>query len=186
MLGYRLVQTTYRAQQGFTLLELLLVIMLTGPIIYAGLSTHSYIWGQSWQGQLAAREAQNFYALGHWLARDIRQELGKDSTVWQWQEQSQCLLFADKGVRIRNQQLQWKPTEGNCTSNGWLGLHDANGFKITDLTITEIAAGYRQLCLVGRVSKNQKSASESLNWCYAWHVPIYSAVYSKVIQEFVV
>lgn len=158
-----------RKQQGFSLLELLLVIALSGPIIYAGLSTHSYFWAKAWQAQLKTRETQNFYALGHWLVRDLRYELQNYSSDFQWREQNQCLLFANKGVRLRNQQLQWKPNEGDCTSNGWLGLHDASGFKVTSFDFFELNQGYFQVCISGEVNGELDVDTPPLQWCYSWH-----------------
>lgn len=152
----------YFKHQGLTLIELLLVIALSGSILLAALSAHSYVWGQTWQGQLQVRETQNFYALGHWLARDLQYELQNANAEWQWRGESRCLLFADKGVRLRNKQLQWKPNEGDCNSPRWLALHDSAGFEVTEFAVTSLSKGYVQLCAVGQVEK-----LEPLSWCYS-------------------
>ncbi|RUO18307.1 hypothetical protein CWE08_11680 [Aliidiomarina iranensis] len=167
----------WHQQCGFTLLELILVLALSGPILYAGLSTHSHFWTKAWQGQTQVREVQSFYSLGHWLVREIRAEQMQQAS-WQWQANSHCLMFANKGVRLRNKQLQWKPNDGDCNGNGWLGLHDAKGYKVHDFTFTELADAHFQLCISGqsgKASNHQYGNNAPLNWCYQWYLEQFSS-----------
>lgn len=119
---------------GFTLLELLLAVALSSVLLFAAFSGHSWLWAKAWQGQQLVRAEQSAHSLGHWLLRDIRR-YGQHSSEPQvvWHEGVACLLYGDYGVRIRAGQLQWRPQEGECQSNGWLGLHDQHGFQVLAL-----------------------------------------------------
>ena len=106
---------------GFTLTELQLALALT-----AFLSMSMMTWSTSFQGRLAASahttQAAAHYWL-HWLWNDLLNST-RNPNDWQFQPEHQCLLYADVGVRVKNNALQWRPAGAACGDAGWQGLND--------------------------------------------------------------
>ena len=130
--------------RGFTLLELLLAVALSSVLLFAAFSGHSFLWAQAWQGQQLLRNEQSAQGLGHWLLRDLRRYLHSTAQPQVvWQANPACLLYGEYGVRVRNQQMQWRPQDSACIDAGWLGLHDQHGFQV--LALDWQASGHPQL-----------------------------------------
>lgn len=172
--------------KGFSLLELLLAVAVMAVTTVAAFTVHSQVWATAWQQQQASAARQGFYALGHWLQRELQQELqvtalANDSDIlaasaWQYDPSLRCLLYLRangtvSGIRLRQKALQWKPEQGDCNSAGWLNLHDPALFSLHELDFNIALSGQVQLCLwpafettVERGQTGQVAAP----WCYSW------------------
>ncbi|MCH8502237.1 MAG: prepilin-type N-terminal cleavage/methylation domain-containing protein [Aliidiomarina sp.] len=150
-----------RLAAGFTLIELLVALSIAAVSTLAALTLHSELWRNAWQQQAQGESEQGFYALGHWLYRELRRHGG--GHLWQFDPRSSCLLFADNGVRLRNGALQWKPEHGDCGSSGWLNLHDPALFKINHFFVDQPTPDTRKLCL-----ELLHSGELPTLWCYSW------------------
>ncbi|MCH8492572.1 MAG: prepilin-type N-terminal cleavage/methylation domain-containing protein [Idiomarina sp.] len=159
---------------GFSLVELSVALALSSTILLAAITAHSQLWASAWQGQQQMREEQSFYALAHWVMRDVRRVLSEaeyESAAARFA--NQCLLYGDHGVRVRNGVLQWRPNQADCESLGWLALHDPQGFKVTHLKFTSLSARDYQLCVSGAAKQKtqhmQKEQAE-MHWCYLFRI----------------
>ena len=154
-----------RAQNcGFSLVELSVALALSSAILLAGITAHSQLWATAWQGQEQMRAEQSFYALAHWVMRDVRRALGE--TEYESASAQQCLLYGEHGVRVRNGVLQWRPNQADCESLGWLALHDPYGFKVTHLNFAKVSAHDYQLCVTGAVKQKAQKEQSEMHWCY--------------------
>lgn len=156
--------------RGFSLIELSLALALGSAIVFAAITAHSQLWATAWQGQQQMREEQSFYALAHWLMRDVRRVLNAPEHPAEHEDHAvatsfanQCLLYGAHGVRVRNGILQWRPNQATCESSGWLALHDQHGFKVTYLHFSAINSYHYRLCVSGAL--RQKKQTE-MHWCY--------------------
>ncbi|CUS47179.1 MAG: pilin protein [Idiomarinaceae bacterium HL-53] len=106
---------------GFTLTELQLALAMT-----ALLSMGMMNWSTSFQGRMTASEnttqAAAYYWL-HWLWNDLLNST-RSPDDWQFQPEHECLLYADVGVRVKDNALQWRPANAQCADRGWQGLND--------------------------------------------------------------
>ena len=159
--SHRAMLKSLRLGAGFTLIELLVALTIAAVSTLAALTLHSQLWRSAWQQQAQGESRQGFYALGHWLYRELRHHSG--GRLWHFDPSLNCLLFNDKGVRLRNGALQWKPEQGDCSSSGWLNLHDPALFNISHFSIHELTPGTRKLCL-----ELTHSGDSPTLWCYSW------------------
>lgn len=150
-----------RLATGFTLIELLVALSIAAVTTLAALTLHSELWRNAWQQQAQGESEQGFYALGHWLYRELRQQ--GSGHLWHFDPNLRCLLFSDKGVRLRNGALQWKPEQGDCSSSGWLNLHDPALFSISHFSVEQPTPSMRKLCL-----ELTHSGDSPTLWCYSW------------------
>ena len=161
-----------RAQScGFSLVELSVALALSSAILLAAITAHSQLWATAWQGQQQMRAEQSFYALAHWVMRDVRRVLGEADS--ESITEHQCLLYGEHGVRVRNGVLQWRPNQADCESSGWLALHDPHGFKVTQLNLSQLGSRDYQLCVTGAAKqKMQQAQSEqpAMHWCYPFRI----------------
>lgn len=119
--------------KGFSLLELMLVLLLSSTLLLAWVGLLTGVWAQANRQQQLHTQAQLFYQLAFWLARDL--ERAGEQGHWRWNWQPDCLLYADHGVRMRQGLLQWRPQERGCDDSGWIALHDVNGFQLTGFAL---------------------------------------------------
>lgn len=150
--GYRCM----RLNRGFSLLEILLSLTLLG-LFSVGL----LLWHQAFQQHLQVRathqqqqaEMQRWL---FWIWRDVYQYFGPMawqpatglSTQWLYEAEANCLLYGEQGVRIKNQSIQWRPQQADCSELGWQALTDPQRVNFTALKLEA-----NQLCLLGKIPK---------------------------------
>lgn len=171
---------------GFSLIELLLALTLTTLTIAAALAVHGRLWATTWQQQQASEARQGFYALGHWLHRELQAELtvnpmgeshlNASANTWSFDVSQRCLLYTTSsgsvnGIRLRQNAVQWKPESGDCASAGWLNLHDPTLFAVLDFSLVMLEAGQLQLCLMpaqASAIERGQTGQAAAPWCYSW------------------
>ncbi|TRW50280.1 prepilin-type N-terminal cleavage/methylation domain-containing protein [Aliidiomarina halalkaliphila] len=144
---------------GFSLLELMLALSIASITLLAALQIFTQMWAQARLGQQRADALQSFYQLGHWSVRALLLEQKANPTSVP-ERQADCILLGTIGLRVRSQQLQWRPEEGDCETNGWHGLHDPSHLRIDGLQLHS-----QQFCLQGRY----RGDTASWQWCHPWY-----------------
>ena len=148
-----------KRHKGFTLLELVLASSLSAIASIALMS-----WFVSFYSALQSNhdefvKVQHTHYWVHWLWRDMAREISFKESV-HVDSEGMCLTYGAYGVRIRNRQLQWRPTLAACDSNGWQALHDPSQVQFEDIEWTGDA-----LCLTSRsVSGAPRLHKECVTW----------------------
>lgn len=151
-----------RRASGFSMLELLLASSLATITAMTGIQLFSQINGQVHVLQAASQAEASFHQLGHWLWRELKH----NQQPVDWSPSSQCLIFGEQGVRVRNGALQWRPERASCSSSNWQSLHDTSEFRIERMVWTgaEQPQGNRLLALCLEASS---AGPQPLHWCYS-------------------
>lgn len=124
-----------RKEKGFTLLELMLVMGLSGFLLLAWSSALVALWSDNARSMYRAQQAQHFYQFGLWLAYDL--ERARERGIYRWEMAANCILYGVDGVRLRDGMMQWRPQDSNCKSPGWISMYDPHGFRITQFEIVD-------------------------------------------------
>lgn len=124
-----------RKERGFTLLELMLVLGLSGFFLLAWSSALAALWGDNARSMYRAQQAQHFYQFGLWLAYDL--ERARENGVYRWQKAGECILYGADGVRLHDGMMQWRPKDSDCDGPGWISMYDPHGFRIHQFEITD-------------------------------------------------
>lgn len=144
---------------GFSLLELMLALSIASITLLAALHIFTQMWAQARLGQLRVDTQQTFYQLGHWSVRALLTELQLQPDA-ELASVGHCILLGSIGLRVRSQQLQWRPEGGDCESSGWHGLHDPSHLRIHGIHLAE-----NQFCITG----SYRGAPDIWQWCYPWY-----------------
>lgn len=151
-------------QAGFTLLELMLVVGLSGFLLLAWSSALAALWSDSARATYRAQQAQHFYQFGLWLAYEL--ERARERGVYRWQVEAECLIYGEYGVRLQNGMMQWRPTENSCSSTGWISMYDPNGFQMQQFELIDQAPEPPLLRLHGAYD------GASWEWQYRFRGPV--------------
>lgn len=146
------------SQRGLTLIELLLATGLVGLLTSAVLSWHLHFQHSLYQNQQQQHIEQALHHWLHWLWRDLQNTLAAAPNNWSYDHSNQCLLYGEVGVRVKSNNLQWRPQQAACNSSGWQALSNPQQVRIARL---EVSA--QQLCMAARISSRQQ-----LEACLPW------------------
>lgn len=113
------------------------MLFISAVMLLAWVGLLTGVWGQANRQQQLHTQAQLFYQLAFWLARDL--ERAGENGHWRWHWQHNCVLYAEHGVRLREGILQWRPQDRGCDDTGWIALHDVNGFQFSQFVIQPLA-----------------------------------------------
>ncbi|MGX5913399.1 PulJ/GspJ family protein [Aliidiomarina sp. Khilg15.8] len=122
-------------QGGFTLLELVLVMGLSGFLLLAWSSAMTALWSDSARTTYRAQQAQHFFQFGLWLAYEL--ERAREGGVYRWQVEPGCVIFGDHGVRLQDGMMQWRPANRGCSASGWISMYDPNGFRMQQFELID-------------------------------------------------
>ncbi|MCO4321672.1 hypothetical protein [Aliidiomarina quisquiliarum] len=147
-------------QRGLTLLEILLTTGLVAMLSTALLSWHLHFQHSLHQSQQQQQTEQALQHWLHWLWRDLQNTLVASPHDWSYDTSNQCLLYGEVGVRVKSNNLQWRPQQATCDSPGWQALNNPQQIRIARLEITA-----QRLCLSARLRGQQQTKA-----CLPWPV----------------
>ncbi len=148
----------FSRQRGLTLVEVLLATGLVGLLSSAVLSWHLHFQNSLQQSQLQQQTEQALQHWLHWLWRDLQNTLALAPNNWSYDTSNQCLLYGEVGVRVKSNNLQWRPQQATCDSPGWQALNNPQQIRIARLEITT-----QQLCMSAR-TRGQQQVEACLPW----------------------